>query len=247
MFKLCMIMEQKLVKVPFDVEMAKKITKGEEEGRIVTRNGRNARIICWDAKCDDNIVALIEDEKGVEFPKSYVSDGLAFLTGESDCDLMLEIPEYMTFKDGDVLSYDGGTFILKRIDGKDRAEYYANFYGIYTAFDSACLMKNLVNHLRVATEEERKIFINALKESKRPEAKKYLKHFFGIEEKPECEFKPFDKVLVRCHDESQWCARFFDRMFKGNYACTDSLRYKQCIPYNEQTKHLLGTTDNWEG
>lgn len=239
-------MEQKLVKVPFDVEMAKKITNNEVEGRIFDNNDNIYRIICFDLLDDKGkVIGLRKNDNYTE--RAFIFNDNGFCVQNPSRKLFIEIPEYMTFKDGDVLSYDGGTFILKRIDGKDRAEYYANFYGIYTAFDSACSMKNLVNHLRVATEEERKIFINALKESKRPEAKKYLKHFFGIEEKPECEFKPFDKVLVRCHDESQWCARFFDRMFKGNYACTDSLRYKQCIPYNEQTKHLLGTTDNWEG
>lgn len=39
--------------------------------------------------------------------------------------------------------------------------------------------------------------INALKASNNPKAKEYLKRFFGIEEKPKYEFKPFDKVLVR--------------------------------------------------
>lgn len=57
-------MENKMVRVPFDVEMANKITNGEVNGNIVTRNGRNARVICFDAHSDDNIVALIEDEKG---------------------------------------------------------------------------------------------------------------------------------------------------------------------------------------
>ena len=66
------------------------------------------------------------------------------------------------------------------------------------------------------------------------------------EEKPKYEFKPFDRVLARNASFHQWGARFFDRMFEGDYACTDSLVYKQCIPYNEQTAHLLGTTDNFE-
>jgi hypothetical protein len=41
-------MEHKLVKVPFDVELAKKITNKECEGKIVTRSGRSARIVCFD-------------------------------------------------------------------------------------------------------------------------------------------------------------------------------------------------------
>ena len=41
---------EKLVRVPFDVEMAKKISDNDIEGRIETRDGRSVRIICWDAK-----------------------------------------------------------------------------------------------------------------------------------------------------------------------------------------------------
>lgn len=43
-------MESNLIKVPFDVEMAKKITNGEVKGRVVTREGNNVRILCWDKK-----------------------------------------------------------------------------------------------------------------------------------------------------------------------------------------------------
>lgn len=54
-------MEQKMLRVPFDLETAKKITNGETPGRIVTRVGLQARIICWDKKSGNNmpIVALV--------------------------------------------------------------------------------------------------------------------------------------------------------------------------------------------
>lgn len=237
-------MEQKLVRVPFSVDMAKKITDKSVEGKVVTRNGRNARIICFDAHCDDSIVALIEDEKGVEYPKCYVSDGYTFLNGESDSDLMLEVPEYMTFKDGDILSYESGTFILKQFDGKDRVEYYVNLYGPYTAFDSACLMKNLVTHLRFATEEEKQKLINALKASKEPEAKECL-NILGIKVKQESEFAFGQIVLVRC-DGGIWSAAEFSHINGDYFYVFGGIAYKNCIPYNDQTKHLLGTTDNWE-
>lgn len=50
-------MEQKLVKVPFEVELAKKITNGGVEGRIVTDNGSEVRIVCFDM-LDDKVVLL---------------------------------------------------------------------------------------------------------------------------------------------------------------------------------------------
>lgn len=240
-------MEQKLVRVPFDVELAKKITKGKIDGKVVTRDGGSARIICWDSEGDQPIIALIKFHDK-EYPHSFYQNGSLH---DGDClngDLMLEIPEYMTFKEGDIVSYEGGTFILKNIDGKDRVEYYASLYGIYTAFDSACSMKNLVNHLRFSIEEEKRELIGSMKMSKQPVAKEYLKRFFNIEVKPECEFKPFDKVIVRDGDRDKWKADFFSHKIEDNsfpYICVSD-SHKYCIPYNDQTKHLLGTKDNWE-
>ena len=63
--------------------------------------------------------------------------------------------------------------------------------------------------------------------------------------KPECPFMPFDKVLVRDDDEKKWRASLFayyDENAKYPYVCIPYI-HTQCIPYNEQTAHLLGTTD----
>lgn len=64
--------------------------------------------------------------------------------------------------------------------------------------------------------------------------------------KPKCPFKPFDKVLVRDEEEDLWYANFFSHYNEDKkcypYSCTDS-SYRYCIPYNEHTAHLLGTTD----
>lgn len=255
-------MENKMVRVPFDVEMANKITNGEVNGNIVTRNGRNARVICFDAHSDDNIVALIEDEKGVEYPKSYVSDGMTLLTGECDCDLMLEIPEYMTFKDGDIATLgwksDNGEFcewitILKSVEVDEiniLTEDYVTFClkcdeENYFPIDFDCTSDG-AKWIRKPTETEKQKLVDALKESKDPEAKECLK-MLGIEVNPKCEFKPFDKVLVRDYDDGVWKPDIFLNNSDGcNYMCTGSVVWAQCIPYNDQTAHLLGTTDNWE-
>lgn len=60
--------------------------------------------------------------------------------------------------------------------------------------------------------------------------------------------KPFDKVLVRTHPDNNWFATFFSHInspetFYYKFATTSGLSYKQCIPYNEETKHLLGTNE----
>ena len=58
--------------------------------------------------------------------------------------------------------------------------------------------------------------------------------------------KPFDKVLVRDSFSQNWTCGFFshivvfDNMYRYNIA---EVLYKMCIPYNDDTKHLIGTTD----
>ena len=59
--------------------------------------------------------------------------------------------------------------------------------------------------------------------------------------------KAFDKVIVRLDNMCQWRCDLFSNAYKYNgainYLCTSGNCYKQCIPYNDDTKHLVGTTD----
>lgn len=56
--------------------------------------------------------------------------------------------------------------------------------------------------------------------------------------------QPFDKVLARDSKGSKWRGDFFlNRENKEyEYACIRS-GWRYCIPYNDDTKHLLGTSD----
>ena len=57
--------------------------------------------------------------------------------------------------------------------------------------------------------------------------------------------KAFDKVLVRNNSHHIWTARVFshiDSHPQYKYICGND-HYKICIPYNEDTKHLVGTTE----
>ena len=58
--------------------------------------------------------------------------------------------------------------------------------------------------------------------------------------------KPFDKVLVYdIYDICEgWACSIFSHIKKSEYPySTSSGSFKICIPYNNDTKHLLGTTD----
>lgn len=258
-------MEQKLVRVPFEVELAKEITNGTKEGRIVTRNGRSARVLCFDRKGTQfPIVALIEMESGIEDYFSFCINGDYEIIDNNSKDLMLEIPKYMTFKDGDIIAcgWEGQNessswiSIVKSVnvltDGVRTSDYITLIVKSNGHLGGLLKYDNFTNSgewIRRATKEEKQQLIDALKASKEPKAKEYLKRFFGIEEKPECEFKPFDKVLVRDGSRGKWKANLFSHKIEDKtfpYMCV-SEAYEFCLPYNEQTAHLLGTTDDWEG
>ena len=55
--------------------------------------------------------------------------------------------------------------------------------------------------------------------------------------------QPFDKVLVRNYNNRIWEPDFFGYI-KGDWVWSLQTAYNQCIPYNEETKHLLGTTND---
>ena len=57
--------------------------------------------------------------------------------------------------------------------------------------------------------------------------------------------KPFDKVLVRDTADDKWICEHFSYMIHDNneWACMATIKYFCCIPYNDETKHLVGTKD----
>ena len=58
--------------------------------------------------------------------------------------------------------------------------------------------------------------------------------------------KPFDKVLVKCNNSESWKVQLFSHIIEDDkicpYVCI-SYNYKYCIPYNNDTKHLVGTNE----
>ena len=57
---------------------------------------------------------------------------------------------------------------------------------------------------------------------------------------------PFDKVLIRNYNAEDWCCDSFSHVSDGSntyvYVSSRSI-YKRCIPYNDDTKHLIGTAE----
>ena len=57
--------------------------------------------------------------------------------------------------------------------------------------------------------------------------------------------KPFEKVLVRDYATAKWWCTLFSHIEKNDvyaYKCAGS-SYRCCIPFNDETKNLAGTSD----
>lgn len=164
----------------------------------------------------------------------------------------LEIEKKTKFEDGDIAFADYGNrqyvFIVSGETGLSEG-YNSSIYldlsspTPSTAFRTSFFKKDLCE-LRLATEEEKKQLFSALeKEGKRWDSDKKA----IVDLKPKVELKPFDKVLVRDFGSQAWQVSLFSYKDSDSYYCCNGCGWNQCIPYNEKTAHLLGTTGEWKG
>lgn len=152
------------------------------------------------------------------------------------------------FKDGDIVVYGKSVAICRKIY-KHTLSFYVSLNEMFGLLFADEVESS--EEYRFATEEEKQQLFDALeKKGKAWDAEKKL----IVDLKPKCEFKPFDKVLCRNSKDDTWEADFFARLTRkeidytqsGKYLCVGDL-WMYCIPYNEETAHLLGTTDEWKG
>lgn len=171
----------------------------------------------------------------------------------------LEI-EKSEFKDGDIAFADfGNTQDVFIVSGKTNlSEGYYSFIALNLNSTKALnigykksFFKENLSTIRLATEEEKQQLFDALaKEGKAWDAEK--KQIVDL--KPKCEFKPFDRCIwkIRNCEGSIWKASFVS--YVDEYGATpmdmsidEDLVNLIILPYNDQTKLLVGTTDEWEG
>jgi len=95
--------------------------------------------------------------------------------------------------------------------------------------------------LRLATEDEKKKLFDALSiKGKCWNAEKKC-----IEDiKPKYTFQPKDWCLMRTASDYAWCLCQFSNMDSESYVAIGGAMHEYCIPYNDETKHILGTTED---
>ena len=161
-------------------------------------------------------------------------------------------------KDGDILSYQNvalsnRTIYIYRRHERFNTSYYVALIGSTNPSLMVCggLALNAYDlTVRFATEEEKKKLFDTIKEMgyKWNAETKTLEKFVESKFDPKT-LQPFDRVLVRLRKDCFWNATFFSHYDKEvNWGChpcvtTSCKSYSKCIPYNDETKHLLGTDD----
>lgn len=135
---------------------------------------------------------------------------------------------------------DGELTIIGKLIGKNEIEdtlTFGNQYEIgnekFVADQAFDLRISIHEELRKATEGEAITFQEA--------------YTIWEKSKKRSAFKPFDKVLVRDSESDKWRANLFGYIDNGEYYHCVFANWVYCIPYNEETAHLLGTTDEWKG
>ena len=148
--------------------------------------------------------------------------------------------------DGDIIHFGTVTAIFKKYIGREKCICYCSFckdggfeipiengednvYGCYNATP--------------ATKEQRDVLIKAMNDA----GYKWDIETNTLEKLAEPKFdpktlQPFDKVLVRNFPVSIWQSGIFSHQHFHQYFVYNDT-YKFCIPYNNDTKHLIGTTD----
>lgn len=163
----------------------------------------------------------------IEKHPEFKNGDVVFVRCKRSC--YIEIFNY--FKDDDLYDYASLSTTLHRID-------ICSEYPI---------PKDEIIEIRIATDSEKKQLFEALaKENKVWNAEK--KQVVDLKIKWMA-LKPFDKVITRANVNAIWTANIFSHMDShGKYVTIGCISgYTYCLPYNDKTAHLIGTTDEWKG
>lgn len=153
------------------------------------------------------------------------------------------------FKDGDILSCDEDSYTRHTTLILHKDENITE--SIVSLVRHRKLVKTnvpidnfLLSRLYPAREDEKKELFDALaKRGKAWDAEKKQIVDLKLKWTP----KPFDKVVVRCGEADKWSIDFFSYKVSNGYICTGDAWFGYCLPYNEETAKLVGTTNNVEG
>ena len=186
-----------------------------------------------------------------ETAQTYINTIEKRLGGKLNLDTLEIEKTQPEFKDGDIVA-----LVVRKCTHiaifQSRQGAYIGFHAVLCQNDELLLEEPFREdvgdiELRLATDSEKQQLFDAIeKDGKAWDAEK--KAILDLKPK-KSEFKIFQKVLVRNYNGEEWIPGFFFRIHNDGcrYILVCGEIYKQCIPYNDHTEHLLGTTDEWKG
>lgn len=187
----------------------------------------------------------LEDKDSVQTYIKTIEEKLGGKLNRETLEIEKAQPE---FKDGDIITIMPhiGDKLIYIFKAEDDEKYYGHAYldvNIAIVNEDSYCQKDFCT-ARPSTEEEKQQLFSALaKTGKAWDAEK--KEVADL--KPKVELKPFDRVLVRDSKSDNWRANLFGYIGKDGYYHCVYANWSYCIPYNEETAKLIGTTNNVEG
>lgn len=199
-------------------------------------------------KVNSNSVYSIMTATSIDRSGLFTSDGRLYEKYPSSECLLFPSSEMRDwskfFKRGDVVWCEDEMYAI--FEGWANDDYTKfnttiDFYVFGASFDKEVVCDT--DRFVKASDAERAVFIA---NAERTLKGKYNPDTLRVEPaNPKCPFKPFDMVLARFSKLAEWTVDLFSHYNEGcetPYVCISGPK-ELCIPYNEHTAHLLGTTD----
>lgn len=153
------------------------------------------------------------------------------------------------FKDGDIVFVRCKRYCFIEIFNYFKNDILNDYASINTTLQMVDIggeypiFKDEIVEIHLATDSEKKQLFDALaKKNKAWDAEK--KQIVNL--KPKWTPKTFDRVITRDFDDGVWSANIFSHInSQGEYVSIGCVEgYAYCLPYNEETAKLIGTTNN---
>lgn len=209
---------------------------------VVTRDGRKVRMLCTDRKDAKPIIALVNGGFCAEPCYAFFPDGKVSSDEDNALDLFFAPTKY----EGWVNIYCAHSMscgLIYQSEEKAKQEIDNRMGGI--VMNEKCLLDEVQQ--KVVEKLSNEIISIIMKQVEfainNPE-RFYLKS--KIKKFDAWKFRPYDTVLVRDASSRCWKIDLYGcnpNPYEGLISCASGSS-PYCIPYNDETEHLLGTTDD---
>lgn len=205
---------------------------------------------------------IVSDDKQRVYQITDISDNSYFYDHSPKYDLIsvadksYHLWSINDAKDGDIIKTEYFIFIFKYINHNTGVHYYCHYelddcdvderFGIAMPDSTIGSTADRGIHFRPAHPQEKHLLLDEIAKSG---------YRWDEEKKELCKIKHYDissfyagmPVLVRDYDNRKWCYLLYSH-YNNEYEdglCFNagSVDWRQCIPFNEKTKHLIGTSD----